>query len=186
MRIRLVVDKLRRYYIHAITLDGLRERKNSFSLVHPTAYYTLNALPDGEQLRVADLTVKASVTPSPTGASAVAKPGRGATKKADSKRGLPVLVPPKTRRSEPLTYEIIRPLLQKHTCLACHHPDKRQVGPAYKDVTRRGYTVAEIVKLIYTPKPQNWPGYETPMPAMPQVPTADAQKIAEWINTLAK
>ena len=186
MRVRLLVDKLRRFYIYAITLDGLRERENAFSLVHPTAYYTLNALPDGEKLRVADLTVKGSAVPPAAGVSVSVKSGSVTTKKTDPKRSMSITTPKKPLRSEPLTYDFIKPLLQKHTCLACHNPDKRQVGPAYKDVAQRDYTVEEIVKLIYNPKPQNWPDYETPMPAMPQVPAEDAKKIAAWINSLAK
>ena len=41
-----------------------------------------------------------------------------------------------------------------------------------------------VVKLIYNPNPENWPGYATEMPPMPQVPKADALKIAGWINSL--
>jgi hypothetical protein len=34
------------------------------------------------------------------------------------------------------------------------------------------------------PQPQNWPDYATAMAPMPQVPEAEARKIAAWINTL--
>jgi len=71
----------------------------------------------------------------------------------------------------------------KHGCLACHGVDQKLVGPAYKDVAAKGYTTDQIVELIYTPKPDNWPGF-IPMPPQPQVPKADAQAIAEWINGL--
>lgn len=48
----------------------------------------------------------------------------------------------------------------------------------------RNYSVNKIVSLIYNPQPQNWPGYSTEMMPMPQVPKADAQKIAQWIRSL--
>ena len=76
-------------------------------------------------------------------------------------------------------------MLAKYTCLACHNPDKRQVGPAYVDVAKRGYTPERIVELIHNPEPKNWPDYATEMPPMPQVPKEDALKIARWINSLA-
>ncbi len=82
------------------------------------------------------------------------------------------------------TYDEIKPLLTRHTCLACHQANKKQVGPAYSEVAKRKYTNDQIVELIYNPKPQNWPDYATEMPPMPQVPKADALKIAAWINSL--
>ena len=70
--------------------------------------------------------------------------------------------------------------------MACHNQSKRQVGPSYEEVAKRGYSVAQIVKLIYNPQPQNWPDYATEMPPMPQVPRAEATKIAQWIKSLEK
>jgi cytochrome c551/c552 len=78
----------------------------------------------------------------------------------------------------------VKPLLQKYTCLACHNATTRQVGPAYVEVAKRKYSVDEIVELIYNPKPEHWPDYATPMPPMPNVPKADAQKIARYIKSL--
>lgn len=74
-------------------------------------------------------------------------------------------------------------LADKYGCLACHNPQIKVVGPAYKDVAAKGYTPDQIVALVHQPKPDNWPGY-MPMPAMPQVPDADVRTIAEWINGL--
>jgi cytochrome c len=79
----------------------------------------------------------------------------------------------------------VNALLTKYTCLACHRPDAKLVGPAYVDVAKRKYTNQQIVNLIYEPKPSNWPGYP-PMAPMKQVPKEDALKIATWINSLAK
>ena len=69
--------------------------------------------------------------------------------------------------------------------MACHNANKKQVGPGFIEIAERKYSVAKILQLIKVPEPKNWPGYATPMPAMPQVPAADARKIAEWINSLS-
>ncbi|GAB4022294.1 cytochrome C [Spirosoma sp. KCTC 42546] len=74
-------------------------------------------------------------------------------------------------------------LMSKYTCIACHRPNQRLVGPAYVDVAKKNYSNEEIVKLIYTPVPSHWPGYP-PMAPMTQVPKEDAMKLAVWINSL--
>lgn len=75
-------------------------------------------------------------------------------------------------------------LAEKNGCLACHAEDKRLVGPAYKEIAAKGYSVDKIVALVKQPVPSNWPDIQTPMPAMPQVPEADVRQIADWINSL--
>jgi cytochrome c len=76
-------------------------------------------------------------------------------------------------------------LADKHGCLACHNADIKIVGPAYKDVAKKGYSADQIIALVKAPKPENWPGY-MPMPPMPQVPAEDVKQIADWINGLNK
>lgn len=184
LRARLVVDNLRKNYIHQLTLDGVRSDDGSYSLVHPIAYYTLNNIPDGEKLALSALSVKNSAANAAT-APVTTKPATGKPTKAGAK-GKPALqLGQAVSLAKAPTYEQVRGLLTKHTCLACHNADKRQVGPAYKDVAKRGYTNDQLVELIYNPKPANWPDYATEMPPMPQVPKADALKIAAWITSLA-
>jgi cytochrome c len=78
----------------------------------------------------------------------------------------------------------IQKLLTKNTCLACHNPDNKLVGPAYKEVMKqKKYKPEQIVELIYKPKPSNWPGYPA-MAAMSNVPKNEALEIAKWIVTL--
>ncbi|MFC5411528.1 c-type cytochrome [Larkinella bovis] len=77
----------------------------------------------------------------------------------------------------------IKALLQKNACLACHNPDTRLVGPPYKEVAKKKYTDAQIVELIYDPKPEHWPGYP-PMAPLKSVPKDEALKMAKWINSL--
>jgi cytochrome c len=79
--------------------------------------------------------------------------------------------------------EDMKALMTKHTCIACHRVDQRLVGPAYQEVAKKKYTDAQMVELIYNPKPTNWPGYP-PMAPMKQVPKEDALKLAKWINSL--
>lgn len=74
-------------------------------------------------------------------------------------------------------------LMTKYTCIACHRPNQRLVGPAYADVAKKNYSNEEIVNLIYNPVPSHWPDYP-PMVAMKQVPKDDAMKLAVWINSL--
>ncbi len=53
MKARLVVDSLRLGYIHEITTNGVRSA-NGRALLHNVGYYTLNNLPDGEKLAIAE------------------------------------------------------------------------------------------------------------------------------------
>jgi cytochrome c len=94
--------------------------------------------------------------------------------------------PTKTQEPKPITVPAdINTLLQKYTCLACHKPDQKLVGPAYLEVAKKKYTPEKIVELIYKPEPKNWSGYP-PMAPMTNVPKEDAQKIAKWIVSLNK
>ncbi|HYG16673.1 MAG TPA: c-type cytochrome [Bacteroidia bacterium] len=79
--------------------------------------------------------------------------------------------------------EEISVLLTRHTCATCHKADEKLIGPPYKEIAQRAYKNEEIVQLMYSPKPENWPGYP-PMLPQKQVPQEDAMKIAGWINSL--
>ena len=74
-------------------------------------------------------------------------------------------------------------LLNKHACLACHNPYDKVIGPAYAEVSKKKYSVDQIVELVHAPKPEHWPGFP-PMAPMTHVPKADIAVIATWINTL--
>jgi cytochrome c551/c552 len=163
MKVRLVIDNLRQYYLHELNLSGIRS-EDGLPLLHPMAYYTLNNIADGEKLKSGEYSIKRTVT----------APAKKAASSATAK--------PATA----ISYAEIEPLLAKNTCTACHNVTKRQVGPAFVDVAKRKYSVEKIVELIYNPQPKNWPEYATPMAPMPQVPKDEAQKIAGWINSLAE
>ena len=197
---RIIVDNLRQHYIHQLTIDGVRSQEGSYSLIHPIAYYTLHNIPDGQKLAMNEVSTKSSATVAATKteatSTAATKPGSVNTKtgkpmtkqelaKADAKTKNALQLGQAVSLAKAPTYEEVKGILAKNTCLACHNAEKRQVGPAYKEVAKRGYTNDQLVELIYNPKPANWPDYATEMPPMPQVPKADALKIAAWINSLA-
>lgn len=175
--VRLQVTNMREHFIHQLNVPGLRAAQDtSLRVLHPTAYYTLNAIPDGTAL-ANDAWIRYSSAAERAREEAKALAAlkarraraaqQAAAKKADA-------VP---------AYAEIEPLLIRNTCTACHNPNTRQVGPAFKEIAKRGYTPERIVELIYNPEPENWPDY-TPMAPMPQVPREEALKIARWINSL--
>ena len=160
LTVRIIVGDLRQYYIHKISLDGIRDQDSSYSLVHSTAYYTLNNIPDGPSLSLKEVSTKNVAIAT----AAIAK----------------------VKAGEVMTYEQIKPLLIRNTCVACHNPNKKLVGPGFNEIAKRKYSVDKILQLIKIPQPQNWPEYATPMAPMPQVSESDARKIATWINSLDK
>lgn len=164
MKVRLLVDNLRQYYLHEIALTRQVKSKDNVAVLHNIAYYTLNNIPDGAKLPANEWSTKRS-TPAP-------EKKKTATTSSTSTKAL--------------TYAEIEPLLVKNTCTACHQVSKRQVGPAFTDIAKRKYSNQRIVDLIYKPEPKNWPEHETPMAAMPQVPKDEAMKIAVWINSLVQ
>ena len=160
LTVRIIMGDLKQYYIHKISLDGIRDQDSSYSLVHSTAYYTLNNIPDGPSLSLKEVSTKNVAIAT----AAVAK----------------------VKAGEVMTYEQIKPLLIRNTCVACHNPNKKLVGPGFNEIAKRKYSVDKILQLIKIPQPQNWPEYATPMAPMPQVSESDARKIATWINSLDK
>ena len=181
LKARIIVDNLRRYYIHTIKLDGIRERDNFYSLVHPTAYYTLNNIPEGAKLSMTEVSTKNSaivIAQAPPLTSGVKK----TTVAAPSKQVAQVQVIAQAEKVP--TYNDVKGMLASYTCLSCHNPDRKIVGPAFKDIAKRKYTPEKILQLIHNPQPENWPEYPTPMPPMPQVKKEDGLKIAAYINSL--
>lgn len=181
-KIRLIVDNLRPYYIHQLNVDGVRSADGQLPVLHPAAYYTLNQIPDGEKLPESQWTTNWRLI----------EEARKKAEAAASRAQKPVapvraqkLAPDKaTAVATSITFAEIEPILIKNTCNACHQAEKRQVGPAFKEIAKRNYTPERIVELIYNPQPENWPDYATPMAPMPQVPREEALRIARWINSL--
>ncbi|MBT2563645.1 hypothetical protein J7E50_04855 [Pedobacter sp. ISL-68] len=184
LKARIIVQNLRQYYIHTLTLDGLRSQDGFYSLVHPVAYYTLNQIPDGNKLSTSEVSTKNSAAPVNAPAKKTTAP-KATTGKAPEAKGAATPVKPTTTTKAP-TFKEVEGLLTKNTCLACHNQTKRQIGPPFVEIAKRKYSAEKIFQLIHNPQPQNWPGYSTEMPPMPQVTKAEALKIAGWINSLNK
>ncbi|MFT7436140.1 MAG: cytochrome c551/c552 [Psychromonas sp.] len=174
-RLRIVIDGLRKYYIHELNLDGIRAAGKYYSLIHPTVYYTLNNIPEGEKMSSDDLKTNTSAKVKAESSTRTAK----LLDTPDRKNKATIAVNMKAP-----TFDQVKPLLQRHTCLACHAEGKKVIGPSFTDISKRKYSDDEILKLVYTPKPKNWPDYATPMAAMPHVPEEDVLKIASYINGL--
>lgn len=162
LKARIAVGNLRPYYVHEIQAFGLVNASDGNQLLHPSAYYTLNSIPDGAKLDPSQLSTKRSAPVPRPETNAAASDGEIAT----------------------IDESAIQALLLKNACAACHAIDKKLVGPSYKAISARGYSVDRIAQLIYSPEPENWPDYPTPMAPMSHVSKNEVQQIATWIRSL--
>ncbi|HXH99557.1 MAG TPA: c-type cytochrome [Sphingobacteriaceae bacterium] len=77
-------------------------------------------------------------------------------------------------------------LISKSDCVACHSPENKMVGPAYKDVAKKyAATEANINRLVL--KVINggsgvWG--EIPMSPHPALPSADVKKMVKYVLSL--
>jgi cytochrome c len=77
-------------------------------------------------------------------------------------------------------------LATSKNCMACHAVDKKMVGPAFNEVSKKYAGDADAVKKLAStiqkgsaPGKGNWG--PVPMPANTQVNEADAVKLATWV-----
>ncbi len=63
LKVRLVLDSMKLGYIHEIRAEGIRSADSSFALLHNYGYYTLNRLPENEQLIITDKNKVSTSTP---------------------------------------------------------------------------------------------------------------------------
>jgi cytochrome c len=76
-------------------------------------------------------------------------------------------------------------LLQKYDCYICHGDTETKTGPAFVEVaTRYGRSPQAAATLTAMVKKGAHGSGPWHMPPMPQVPDADARKIAEYILAL--
>lgn len=79
-------------------------------------------------------------------------------------------------------------LAQKHACTACHAPDKKLIGPAYRDVAKkyagRKDAAAHLMESIRKGGVNQWG--PIPMPAQPNLSEADLKTLANWVLNGAK
>lgn len=164
MEVRILVDNMRENYVHHIELSGIRSDKEDIPLLHSSAYYTLNNIPDGEELTLNEVSTYSSAS----GEQPEATENESAVNADDAAPD----------------YETVKPMLTQYTCTSCHSTEKRQVGPSFAEIAERNYSNEEMVELMYNPDLSNWPDYSTAMPPMTIVPKEEALEIADWINSL--
>lgn len=140
-----------------------------------TAPWTLEELENGAQS-----TTTSAITTNSSASNTSGKTSSNSTNTGTNKKAMAKTTPPAGKK---WNFADVQPLLQKNTCLTCHNPTAKLIGPSYKEIAKRKYSVAQIIQLIQKPKPSNWPGYAV-MPPMAQVPKAELTKIAEWIKSL--
>ncbi|MBL8518792.1 MAG: c-type cytochrome [Betaproteobacteria bacterium] len=79
-------------------------------------------------------------------------------------------------------------IMTKGACIACHHPDKKLVGPAYKDIAKKykadKNAAATLEKKVRTGGGGVWG--PVPMPPNPKekITDEDTKKLVAWILTL--
>lgn len=77
-------------------------------------------------------------------------------------------------------------LARSRNCVACHHAERKMIGPAFKAIAERyGRDEAAIVPLsekIVKGGGGVWG--PTPMPPQPAVSPQDAEALAKWILSL--
>ncbi|RIV23966.1 cytochrome C [Fibrisoma montanum] len=78
-------------------------------------------------------------------------------------------------------------LIEASDCKACHSINKKSIGPAYADVSRKykgdGSALERLTKKIITGGAGVWG--ETPMSAHPQLSTTDASEMVKYILSVS-
>jgi cytochrome c len=74
-------------------------------------------------------------------------------------------------------------LAKKHACFACHAPDKKLVGPSYKEVAAkyRADKGAEAKLADKVKKGGTGVWGSVPMPPNGHVPDADIKALVKWV-----
>jgi cytochrome c len=77
-------------------------------------------------------------------------------------------------------------LARGKNCVACHHPERKMIGPAFKAIAER-YGKDEAAGKALSEKVikgggGNWG--QTPMPPQPSVSPAEADALVQWILSL--
>ena len=77
-------------------------------------------------------------------------------------------------------------LAKSRTCLGCHQPASKLVGPAFSSVADRYASMGDPVAYLSVSIRQGGRGRwgVVPMPAQPQVSEDEARRLAQWILSL--
>jgi cytochrome c551/c552 len=75
-------------------------------------------------------------------------------------------------------------LATKHTCITCHNPDMKIIGPAYRDVASKYRDDPEAVAKVVSQMRTGGSGKWGPIPMLAfegKVPPNEMQRLASWI-----
>jgi cytochrome c len=74
-------------------------------------------------------------------------------------------------------------LARSKNCVACHHPERKMIGPAYKAIAAKYASDAAAAKALSEKIIKGGGGVwgPTPMPAQANVSPAEAEELAKWI-----
>lgn len=84
----------------------------------------------------------------------------------------------------PANIKALQALAAKHTCLTCHNPDTKLVGPAYRDVAARYRKDPEAVAKLSSQIEKGGSGKWGPVLMVPlgnKVPPEDRKTLSEWV-----
>lgn len=84
---------------------------------------------------------------------------------------------------QPPPAEMVKPLLAKVGCLACHSVDRKVVGPAFRDVAEKYKGDAKAVDRLAEKIVKGGAGVWGPVPMPPAtgISLADAKILATWV-----
>jgi cytochrome c len=74
-------------------------------------------------------------------------------------------------------------LARSKNCVACHHVERKMIGPSYKAIAERyakdESAAKDLSQKVMKGGAGNWG--ETPMPAQEDVTAAEAEMLVKWI-----
>lgn len=131
MKVRMIVDGLRKNYVHEIKALGVRSKEESLPLLHNFGYYTLNEFPDGDKLAGA----AAIYSPKAKTAQAKATATKVTVEKAKTATNT-------SKKEEKLTPEQLlaevtlgKQVFQEN-CSTCHAASDKLIGPTIKEMVQ--------------------------------------------------
>jgi cytochrome c len=77
-------------------------------------------------------------------------------------------------------------LARSKNCVACHHLERKTLGPAFKDIAAKYGDDAAAVKTLTEKVQKGGVGVwgPMPMPAQPQVSAEEAEALVNWILSI--
>jgi cytochrome c len=75
-------------------------------------------------------------------------------------------------------------LAMKHTCLTCHNPDTKIIGPPYREVAAKYRNDSDAMTKVIAQMENGGSGKWGPVPMLPfkgKVPPEDMKRLGEWV-----